>query len=294
MTDACRTDGSATEATRKKGVAAFLAVCFAGSWAYILTARFVWGLSLVDPLVQLPFGVMPALAAVVVRRWVTKEGFAGAGLRLRLRSAWPYYVAAWLGPLALTAATLGLAGALGRWEPDLAALRDFGGGLPPWAFVLLLLVVVPLLTPVYAGEEFGWTSYLRPRLLPGRPTAATAATSLIWASWHFPLAFTGYIEFTDVFLGLLVWTVSFFFQEVLLVWLYVRSGSVWVVSLAHGGNNMVLALLTGVFLSDGAGLGVTEVTVLTTVPMAALCALLSLLSALSVPGKPASGGLRAP
>ncbi|GGY07873.1 hypothetical protein GCM10010324_63450 [Streptomyces hiroshimensis] len=260
----------------KRGVAAFLVICFGASWAYVFTVRFACGLSLENPLVQLPFGFMPAIAATVVRRWVTKEGFADAGLRLRIRSAWPYYVAAWLGPLALTAATMGLAAALGLWTPDLSPLRDFAGGMPAWVFVLLLMAVLPLLTPIYGGEEFGWTSYLRPRLSPGRSTKATVVTGLIWASWHYPLAFAGYIEFPGVIIGLLAWTVSFQFQEALLVWLYVRSKSVWVVSLAHAGNNMVLSLVSGVLLSEGAGLDVTPVTLLMTAPMAVVCAVLAL------------------
>ncbi|MFF7726609.1 CPBP family intramembrane glutamic endopeptidase [Streptomyces sp. NPDC008001] len=283
-----------TSRTGKQGVAAFLVICFGASWAYIFAARFAWGLSLQNPLVQLPFGLMPAAAATVVRRWVTREGFADSGLRLRWRRAWPYYLAAWLGPLALTAATLGLAAALGLWAPDLSPLREFAGGMPPWAFILVLMAVVPLLTPVYAGEEFGWTGYLRPRLCPGRPARATAVTALVWASWHFPLAFTGYIEFSGVPAGLLFWTVSFLFQEMILVRLYAGSGSVWVASLAHAGNNMVLSLVSGVLLSDGAGLGTTSVTLLMTAPMAATCAALSVTAKLRKRGARESAGPQGP
>ncbi|QLE75163.1 CPBP family intramembrane metalloprotease [Streptomyces rectiverticillatus] len=276
--------------TRRKGVAAFLVICFGASWAYVFTARFVCGLSLVNPLVQLPFGLMPAIAATVVRRWVTREGFADSGLRLRLRSAWPYYLLAWLGPLALTAATMGLAAALGLWTPDFTPLREFAGGMPAWAFIVVLMLVLPLLTPVYGGEEFGWTSYLRPRLSPGRSAKATVITGLIWASWHYPLAFVGYVEFSDVLIGLLAWTISFQFQEALLAWLYVRSGSVWVVSLAHAGNNMVLSLISGILLSEGAGLEATPVTLLMTAPMAVVCAVL----ALRGKRRPREGGMPGP
>ncbi|MFF4160161.1 CPBP family intramembrane glutamic endopeptidase [Streptomyces sp. NPDC001678] len=259
----------------RKGVVAFLVICFTGSWLYIYAAHSLWGLSLVNPLAQLPFGFMPALAAVVVRRWVTREGFAGAGLRPRFRSAWPYYLAAWLGPLVFAAMAVGLAWALEWRVPGPAALADLAGGLSAWVFVPLLMAAVPLLTPVYWGEEFGWTAFLRQRLFPGRPVRATMATGLIWAVWHYPLAFTGYIEFSCVPLGLAVWTVSFLFQEMLLGWLYDRSGSVWVVSLAHGGNNMVLSLLTGFLLGERAGLGVNTVALLMTAPMALACAVIA-------------------
>ncbi|RLU86934.1 CPBP family intramembrane metalloprotease [Streptomyces griseocarneus] len=266
--------------SRTKGLVWFLVIAFGGSWAWILGGYFVLGLSMVNPLAQLPFGVMPALAAIVVRRWITREGFADAGLALRFRRAWPYYLAAWLGPLALAASSCGMAAALGLWHPDLSPLDKAAGGMPAWAYVTLLMLVVPLLTPIYAGEEIGWTGYLRQRLDPGRrPVLATVGTGLIWASWHFPLAFTDYVVFSHTPVGLVVWTAGFLLQEVLLAWLYTRSGSIWVVSLAHAGNNMILFLLTGTILgredgatADAGGLGPTGVMLMTMAPIGVACA----------------------
>src|SRR5919112_1500046 len=96
-------------------------------------------------LVLLPFAFAPAVGALVVRRWVTLEGFRDAGLRLELRRCWRSYLVAWPAPL-----------------------EEMVPGLPGWAFVALLMLVIPLLAPVYWGEEFGWTGYLRSRILPGR------------------------------------------------------------------------------------------------------------------------------
>ncbi|WFF09183.1 type II CAAX endopeptidase family protein [Micromonospora sp. WMMD1076] len=257
--------------TRMKGVLAFLVISFGMSWAWLLLARLGLGLSLVNPLVQLPFGFAPAMAAIVVRRWITREGFRDAGLAPRLRGAWSSYLVAWLGPMGLVVATVGLAVATGLWNPDPSALDGAVPGLPGWALVLLLMVAVPLLTPFYWGEEFGWTSYLRLRIFVGRPLMSATVTGLIWAVWHYPLAFLGYIEFTNVLLGLLVWTVGFLLQEIILAWLRSRSDSIWPPSLAHAGNNMVLALLTGLLLSEGGGLGEITVMLLTAVPMAVVC-----------------------
>jgi hypothetical protein len=111
-------------------------------------ARLVLRLSLVNPLAQLPFAMLPAVAAVVVRRWVTREGFRDAGLALRLRPAWPSYLAAWLGPLLLTAAAVGLAALLGH-RPDLTQLGAMAPGLPGWSVPLLLAVVALVLTPLH-------------------------------------------------------------------------------------------------------------------------------------------------
>ncbi|MEU0600663.1 CPBP family intramembrane glutamic endopeptidase [Streptomyces sp. NPDC006393] len=230
----------------------------------------VLGVSPVNPVLQLPAFCMPGLAGLAVRRWVTREGFADAGLRLRLRSEWRYYLAAWLGPACLVACTLWIAVVLGLWHANLSGPGGVLPGPKEALSLLGLMVVSVVLTPVYWGEEFGWTSFLRPRLFNGRLLPSTIVTGLIWAVWHFPLAFIGYINFSHVVLGLLVWTVSFQLQEVLLMWLYIRSGSVWVASLAHAGNNMVLSVVLGKYLDQDAGLGPTGPMLLSAVPMAAI------------------------
>jgi membrane protease YdiL (CAAX protease family) len=252
-------------ATRVRGVLVFLLIAFGIAWTGMIGAPLL-GLSIVSPLVQLPFAFAPAIAAIVVRRWVTREGFAGAGLALRLRPCWRSYLIAWLGPLWLVATTLVLATALGWWAPDLTPLGDVVPGLPWWAFVAVLMVVVPLLTPIYWGEEFGWID-LRMRLFPERPLAATLATGLVWSVWHYPLAFVGYIDFDNVPLGLAIWTGWFLAQQVLLSWLRIRSGSIWPTSLAHAGNNMVLSLLVGDLLRPS-GLDDTALTLLMAVATA--------------------------
>jgi hypothetical protein len=55
----------------------------------------------------------PALAALVVRRWITREGFVDAGLGLDLRQGWPYYLFGCLLPLPVVGAIAGLAAVLG-------------------------------------------------------------------------------------------------------------------------------------------------------------------------------------
>jgi len=256
---------------RNRGVLVYLALTFGLTWAMMLIVARGFGLSLAEPLPQLWLAFIPAGAAIVVRRWVTREGFRDAGLALRLRAAWRYYLIAWFGPLGLLAAGLAVAAALGLYSPDIAALRRSGPGIPPALLVIMLLVVALVLTPVYWGEEFGWTSYLRLRIFPDRPLLATLATGLIWAVWHWPLAFLGYIEFGNVVLGLFWWTAGFLCQEIMLTWLRLRSGTIWTTSLAHAGNNMVLSLLAGIVLTDGAGLDEVVLMPVMLVPQLAVC-----------------------
>lgn len=236
--------------SRTKGVLAFILLSFGLAWGGMFIARLGFGLSLVNPLVQIAgIAFTPAIAAFVVRAWVTREGFADAGMRPRLRQNLGLYLAAWLGPFGFVVIALAVAVLVGVWNFDLSAFALLPG-LPVWVSIAVLLLVVVVLTPIYWGEEFGWTSYLRLRLVPERPLLSTVLTGLIWAVWHYPLAFLGYIEFANVWLGLAVWTVSFLFQEVILTWFRMSSGSVWAASLAHSGNNMVLALLVGTALGD--------------------------------------------
>jgi membrane protease YdiL (CAAX protease family) len=243
---------------RRRGVVWFLVLCFAGSWPLWCVAYFGFGLSMANPLVQLPMAFTPAIAAIVVRRWITREGFADAGLRPRVRALWRWYLVAWCGPVLLTVATFGLAFCLGRWEFDPVV-----GTLP------LLMLMSLALVWAYWGEEFGWTSFLRSRIFPGRPAAAAWCTGLIWAVWHWPLPFVGYTHFDRPLLVIPLWTVSFMVQQVALSWLYRRTGSVWVASLAHAGNNMVIGLATGEWLT---GVGEITVILLTTAPLAVACA----------------------
>ncbi|MFC9999374.1 CPBP family intramembrane glutamic endopeptidase [Nocardia sp. NPDC127526] len=246
------------------GVAVFLLIAFGISWLWLLFAVVWLGFSVINPIVQLPMGVAPAIAALVVRRWVTREGFADAALPLRFRERRWWYLIAWLGPLALAVASIATAVMIRLWWPDSSWLSsDFD--IPITGLTPILLVAAIVLTPLYFGEEFGWTGYLRPRLFPGRPIASVTATGLIWASWHYPLAFIGYVHFGNVFAGLGVWTMSLLFQEVILTWLYLRSRSIWVPSLAHAGNNLVLSLLVGDLLAGT--LGDTLVTALLAAPL---------------------------
>lgn len=259
-----------------KGILAFLAISFGIAWGGMFGARLGFGLSLVNPLVQLPFAFSPAVAAIIVRKWVTREGFADAGLRLHWRGNIRWYVVSWLAPLVLAAVTVAIAAVIGVWHFDLSPLDQVIPGMPGWAFVTVLMLVIPLLAPIYWGEEFGWTSYLRLRLWTDRPALSVIGTGLIWAVWHYPLAFLGYIEFTNVTLGLLVWTVSFQFQEILLAWLRVRTGSIWPTSIAHAGNNMVLSLLTGILLQESGKLDIMTVMLISTVALAAASLLIVL------------------
>ena len=70
----------------KKGVAVFLLIAFGLAWI-LWEITIMIGPSARDPLFQLailPGALSPAVAAFIVRKWVTREGFSDSGLRLNL------------------------------------------------------------------------------------------------------------------------------------------------------------------------------------------------------------------
>ncbi|GAA1671682.1 hypothetical protein GCM10009830_17130 [Glycomyces endophyticus] len=258
---------------RRTGVIAYLLIAFGTAWGGIAFVYFVLDGSLVNPLLQLPVAFAPAVAALVVRKWVAKEGFADAGGRLRVRAAGRYYLLAWAGPAVMLAASVALAAAVGGLRPEFGPLPEQALGADlPWAAVLGLALVGPVLAmPVFWGEEFGWRGYLQQRVGRG-PLSAALVTGLVWAAWHYPLVFTDYTGGEDAALTAATWTVQIVLQAVVLAWLFLRSGSVWVACLAHAGNNLVIGTFGHPLLVVQGGFAGWQVNLLEAAPLAVVCA----------------------
>ena len=242
---------------RSRGIAWYLALSFAPAWLAWAAVGAV-GLSMDDPLIQLVTAAfIPALAATIVRRWITGEGFTDAGLRPRLRQHWRTYVFALaLSPLILGIA-LTIAWIVGYWSPTATDFSDH-------ALFIAAIPVIPLIAmPVFFGEEFGWTAYLRDRLLPGRPVATTFATGLIWGIWHWPLPWVGYfgeqVDARDAVIAMLLWIPLSILLEFLIGFVWGRTGSVWPSTIVHGGGNLVVAV--GLDTFTGSAMSITTSTV---------------------------------
>jgi membrane protease YdiL (CAAX protease family) len=280
---------------RTKGIAWYLAISFGLAWASWEVAIRA-GVTVSSPQFQLfalPGAFAPALAAVVVRKWITREGFADAGLGLHLRR-WPYYLFAWLLPLPVVAAITAEAAALGIAQPDFTlarAIASHAAGPTATAIASSGSMVIPqlmlaalLTTPLLWGEEFGWRSYLQPRLFSGRPVVAAIATGAIWAVWHFPLTLRGY-DYPDhpVWGSLLLVVIAMLFAYIF-GWILQRSESIWASSLAHAATNAVGGVLTLLWFAGSSGASVVSYAgVLAVPPLLAVCACIHYLGA-----KPAS------
>lgn len=245
-----------------RGIAWFLGLSFGLAWISweIAIRSGVNVLSWQFQLYALPGAFAPAIAAIIVRKWITCEGFADAGLRLN-RKAWRYYLLAWLLPLVIVGAITVQAQIFGVAEPDFGLVRATALAQPgaagsnpnAWLVVPQLLATALVMTPILWGEEFGWRGYLQQRISPDRPLTAALVTGVIWALWHFPLTFRGFNYPDHPVLGSLLLFIPFTtLNSYIFGWLMRKTGSVWTPSLAHSATNTIGALAL-LWLNDAAG-----------------------------------------
>lgn len=287
--------------TNQKGIAAYLIMAFGLAWIpWEIVIRH--GISVRTPMFQfasLPSAFAPAFAGFVVRKWVTREGFADAGLRLNL-SKWRYYLVGWLLPLVVVGCIVVLAPLLGLGKADPSMMRGAKALLPPGAPLphipnvwlaagVLMLFAIPG-APVSFGEEFGWRSYLQLRLFPQQPVLSAVVTGLIWSFWHFPVLIRGYAFPDNPYLGLVIFSVSAVLLSIIFGWLRLKTGSIWSTSLAHAATNAVGGNLTMFMFTGGASLiWVLDLGILAWIPLGALSAWIvftgQLKPAVSLPGQ---------
>ncbi len=99
-TSALSTKNMIAASSTTRGVFAYLLIAFGVAWtvwiplwlAGVPGSSDLFNTGMLIGLLGLP------IAAFVVRRWVTREGFGDAGLWPNIRRAWPYYLFAWLWP----------------------------------------------------------------------------------------------------------------------------------------------------------------------------------------------------
>jgi hypothetical protein len=196
-----------------RGIGCYLLLAFGLTWAIEFAVLVVPGVRLDQnppPWTRAVLaGVMwmPAISAFIVRRWITREGFASAGLRL---GTWRAYLTIWFAIPLLFAAIYLITWLLGLGRMDLE-LRQFmtqaqalaassGRAFPapsPGLILLILFVasvtVGPVINALFAfGEEFGWTGYLVVKLLPLGKWTTAILYGLIWGLWHAPIIALGH------------------------------------------------------------------------------------------------------
>jgi membrane protease YdiL (CAAX protease family) len=288
---------------RTKGIVVYLIITFSLAWA-LWEIPISMGFSLKSPIFQylaLPGTFAPAIAAFIVRKWVTRESFGDAGLKPNLKTKWRYYLVAWLLPLLVSAIIIGLVTVLGIAHPDFSLQRAINV-LAPGTKVPAIPAIVLAIAPVYLliaalfstfflfGEEFGWRGYLQMRLFPDNPLLAAIATGIIWGVWHYPINIRGYNFPEHPILGLLVFPITTVMLSIIFGWLRMRSGSVWVSCLAHAATNSIGATLTmALFLGGGDSILFNYLGLFGWIPLGALCLWIVLTGQLTSPTETTKG-----
>jgi membrane protease YdiL (CAAX protease family) len=278
-----------------RGIVSYLLITFLGAWSlwiggWILALR-VFQISASNLWFQfflLPGSFMPAIACIVVRKWITREGFSDAGLKPNFRRGWPYYLfGAYVLPVLVVGTIIVLSLLLKVSRPDFSLQRAFSVLLPGKAVPAIhmtpllglglvaqtFVVGIPLAALVTWGEEFGWRSYLQIRLFGGRPVLAAIVTGLIWGIWHYPVILMGYEHYDNVILGLILFPVSTVLLSIIFGWLRFRTGSVWAASAAHGATNNFGSSVTFLLFVGGPHfIFVAYLGIFAWIPLGMLCA----------------------
>jgi uncharacterized protein len=181
--------------------------------------------------------IAPAVACIVVRRWVTREGFGDAGLRWRPRlQHGPVYLLLLVWPVAAAFCGTAVALALGLTPPG--STWPWGAAAPSWTMVAMWVGMSIVVVPIILGEELGWRGYLQVRLFPARPLAAALTTGFLWGIWHYPLILSHGEPTSSTGVTLVAFPVATMTFSVFLGWVRTVTGTVWTTSAAHASNNV--------------------------------------------------------
>jgi membrane protease YdiL (CAAX protease family) len=196
----------------------------------------------------------PAAAAFMVSRWMNAPFDRLSGERKF--SAWYFALALFLMPVvmhaAMMAATAALEGGL-PWQEWLAypiggmymtpASRGWGtitlGGLI-FRVAMNAIIGVAIVSFLAFFEEAGWRAWMLPRMVRRfGARKAVVFVSLIWAFWHTPFALSGILHADGVSAPVMaiVHPVGTIGAGMIIGWLWLRTRSVWVASIAHGALN---------------------------------------------------------
>lgn len=204
-------------------------------------------LTVKDPAVGIALiGMMflPAVSAFIVRKFITKEGFADAGLKWASRGpylySWAVIPVYFLIIYALTAVFVS--------APDFTLTRfmeqygQLGIDLPisPAMLIVAVLIASLFVSPIVNfipsfGEEFGWRGYLLPKLLPLGESKALLLSGFIWSVWHLPfILLLGFGYGDSGLIGSLLFVVMVTLLGIIIGYFWIVYGSTPLAAFMHG------------------------------------------------------------
>ena len=233
----------------------FLALAFGITWivffAYILSGNSWNAGGEITPMEQLVcLGMLGPAAAMLLTRYVTKEGFAVTGedsmmLGIRLRNkGWIYFLTAMFLPWIYYELGNSLLLLVNRSAFDINNPAGLGVSEQGIVFMQPLAAIVSGTIVSFAafGEEAGWRGYMMPKMvrLWGMKKAVLIG-GIIWGMWHWPLTCIGHNFGRDYwgypFTGLAAVCVMCITMGIILTFVTCRSGSIWPAVILHAVNN---------------------------------------------------------
>jgi membrane protease YdiL (CAAX protease family) len=249
--------------SNRRALAAFLALTFAIDWG-LVAGYFALGGEWEQPgSTAIPAIYMfgPAIAAIIVQRWMRHRPLAELGLRWRPTRWWTL---AWLGPVALALATAavgwGLPGV--SFDPTMADLMARFEGMfdaeqlaemnrqvealpvhPFWITLLQALVAGATINALFGlGEELGWRGLMHNLVRPLGFWRSSALVGLVWGLWHAPLILLGHNYPTHPRLGVLMMIFWTMLLAPPFTWIRDKTGSVVAAAVMHGSLNAAAGL----------------------------------------------------
>ena len=200
----------------------------------------------------------PAIAALIVRLFFYKPRFKDANLRFgRIQD----YLKFWLISIGITVLSYALFTVLGgitwdftgqafleRLAQQFAAEgQDITATLPPGFTPQMMMIiffvggltVFNIMPGIITGlgEEFGHRGFMFPLLYQIKPWVGIIIGGLIWYAWHLPLALvapqTVQYPLWQTLLNFIILAIGSVCTFTYLAYVYVKSKSVWVTSVAH-------------------------------------------------------------
>ncbi len=211
------------------------------------------------------FAMLAPALAVLLTRFITKEGFKDSYLAHNFKDNAKYYIASVLVPLFNS-----ILGMILMWLfllndkafSDVFTLKYIGEIIP---FLLLQLATSLIVIPHTFGEEWGWRGYLMPKLLKiMNKSAAIIVGGIIWGLWHAPFTIIGHNFTTKIpgfpFSGIALMCLFCIVANVMMTFITERTKSIYPTCFIHGiTNNMGVSLFFSAFLKEEIAPEVAEI-----------------------------------
>lgn len=236
----------------------YLLFAFGLAWVIFMVSffnGFRWDGSNPDMENFVALGMLAPLAANVITRMLTKEGFAMTGedsLMLGIsfkNKKWIYYLFALLIPWLYFELSQAFTLAVFPKAFDANMYKAFG--IEKWItyfYPLIAIISSSIVSFAALGEEGGWRAYMMPKLikLMGMKKAIIVG-GIIWGVWHAPITCAGHNFGTDYpgypYLGIVVMCIFCTTMGILLTFVTIKSGSIWPAAILHAVNNAQPSIL---------------------------------------------------